>query len=79
MPGLGFMVHGKNDGGHVAFAVMRGHAVDVQRFVRGSEVLAGSFAEVLRHVGVAVAVGFDMDVHVDGYEVGNIHADSRFW
>ena len=72
MAGGGFVVNGEHDGRHVAFAVVRRDGLDPQRIVGRAEMCLGRLAEIVGHVGVAVVVGFDVDVHVDRDEVGDV-------
>ena len=43
----------------------------------GAEVLLGGVAERIGHVGVAVVVALDVDVHVDGHQVGQVQGGAH--
>ncbi len=65
---LGPGVDGEDDGGHVQFAVDLGDPVQRRAAVLGLEVLGGGLGQGRRKGLVAVAVHFEVDVHVDRIE-----------
>src|SRR5690606_9618337 len=70
-PGGG--VHGEDDGGHAALAVMAGELVDGRRAVARLEVLRGGGEQfVVEREVPAGAVGLDVGVHVDGRDAGDV-------